>query len=449
MANTLLSDLYYNVRRLFYTIDDCYADPTVLQWQQFMDELQEDLQPLHALVPKSKNTLQLIQKYYTQFVDVAAMLQKSDVDIADIREKIAFVQANILKNQEFQDNIDQAKKNIDTDIKKNEEERQKYQRLNKEIEHEQSVLTPLTDKVKYKKIYKEIEQQAAQYNIGIVECEAHISNLNAQNEALSKDKVGLSQEAANMQAQIADLEAEIAKIELAKTQAVHQSDFQDEKNALAYLERFFKLITKYKNKETGEDFSHVAPTEYIIHQNTLPKNWRNLLDALCKARLPQIAGILQRESGKKNADAYPQLIRTTNLVASFEKTRVRLSPQSLLASAMLGLQNALNQKQGIQFDDCAYISVSPMVLAKVTFREKGRIAAAFSAPVVSEDADSFEDESEYTPKMIEIFVRPAPEDGFAAQKVQTSHADHFAYSIADLYILFDKYVLEIDFMPQW
>jgi len=116
---------------------------------------------------------------------------------------------------------------------------------------------------------------------------------------------------------------------------------------------------------------------------------------------------------------------------------------------MLGLQNALNQKQGIQFDDCAYISVSPMVLAKVTFREKGRIAAAFSAPVVSEDADSFEDESEYTPKMIEIFVRPAPEDGFAAQKVQTSHADHFAYSIADLYILFDKYVLEIDFMPQW
>jgi hypothetical protein len=449
MANTLLSDLYYNVRRLFYTIDDCYADPTVLQWQQFMDELQEDLEALQTLVPKSKNTLQLIQKYYLQFVDVAAMLQKADGDIEDLKEKIAFIQANVLKNQEFQDNIDQAKKNLEIDIKKNDEELQKYKRLNKEIEHEQTVLTPLTDKVKYKKIYKEIEQQAAQYNIGILECEANITNIYAQIEALTKDKIGLAQDAANMQAQIADLEAEIAKIALAKTQATQQSDFQDEKNALAYLERFFKLITKYKNKETGEDFSQIAPTEYIIHQNTLPKNWRNLLQAFCKARLPQIAGILQKNSSKKNTDAYPQLVRTTNLVTTFESTTVRFSPQSLLASAMLGLQNALNQKQGIQFDDCAYIPVSPMVVAKVTFREKGRIVAAFSAPTVSEDAENIEDESEYMPKMIEIFVRSAPDTTLAVKQIQTSHKDHFAYSIADLYILFDKYVLEIDFMPQW
>lgn len=400
MAHQLLTDLLDNTRRLQYTIDDCYTNPKILDWQPFLDELAEDLEPLQRLFPKVKKPLDLVQKYYTKYVDVTAILEQADKDIEQLNAQIQELQTHDQKQAQQEVDIQNTQKELKSAIQQFQKELQKYKQLNQELIHEQSVLSPLTDKTKYKKIYKEIEQQAAQYNIGILECESSIAERQKQIEGLQKDAATLQQNRENIAANIQQLQQQIQDTEAHKSNAQQQPDYQEETQALERLEAFFQ---------------QKSPATHVLHQNILPKNWRNILDTLLKSRLPHPAGWLRAVG-----DALPQLQRTS--VSGWKNA---------LAFALSSLLNGLNQKLGIQFDDCAFLPISPSAQARISFREKGRVVAA-----LSQNNSEDEEDEENQAKTAEIFLRNDHE-----QAIKT-HPN----TIADLYILFQNYVIEIDFV---
>lgn len=415
MANNLLSELLDNVRRLYYTIDDCYAQANILTGEPLLAELAEELEPLQALLPKVKTPLLLVQKYYSQYVDVAAILAQADADIVDYQAQIEAQQKQSSAAKAQLQSIAAAQKTLAKDIEKLEADLANYEKLNQELVHEQGVLSPLMEKSKYQKIYKEIQQQASQYNIGILEAKDNIKNISLQIDVLAKDAAKAKADELSAEEQITTLTDKIAATEQAKTTASVQPDFQAESQALKALEQFFEAV-KNKNIEA-----------YIRQDDApLPKNWRNVLDSLCKSRLPKIGGVLSKKSPK---DKYAQLVRE-NLAAE----------QFKIAAALSGLRHSLNEKTGIQFEDCAYLPVHAEVLAKVSFREKGRIVAALSKNP-SSDSDEYDEEGEESSSAgnsIEIFVNETKNTAGLPKNCSPN-----------LYILFKQYVIEIDFLPQF
>ena len=418
MANNLLSELLDNVRRLYYTMDDCYAQPNILTGEPLLAELNEDLEPLQNLLPKVKTPLLLVQKYYSKYVDVAAILTQADADIADYQAQIKEQQKQSAAAKAQLKSIAAGEKSLAKDIEKLEADLANYEKLNQELVHEQGVLSPLMEKSKYQKIYKEIQQQASQYNIGILEAKDNIKNINLQIDVLARDAAKVKAAELSAEEQITALADKITATEQEKTTASLQPDFQAESQALKELEIFFEAI---KNKDI----------QAYIRQNDapLPKNWRNVLDSLCKSRLPKIGGSLSKKSQK---DKYPQLVKE-NLAAE----------QFKIAAALSGLRHNINQKTGIQFEDCAYLPVHAEVLAKVSFREKGRIIAALSKNQSSYsqgDSHEYDEEAEESgnSNSIEIFVDDT--------KISSGLPKNCS---PNLYILFKQYVIEVEFLPQF
>ncbi len=410
MASTnLLSDLYHSVLRLRYTIDDVYAQNKLLRWQDFMQELQEEMQPMQALFPKIKSPLLLIQRYYEKHVDRRLIVAECEAEVLKSGEQIASIEQQIGVSEQTRANIQAALAQTEQQIATLRTEIEKYKRLSTELQHEQQILSPLTDKTKYKKLYKEIEQQASQYNIGILECESAIADSQKQAEALRRDEQTCVEHVARFQADILALQSHIANQQKRQAEALTSSDYQEELDAYAYLQTFFKVATQYKNKDTGEDFTNADPAPYLIDESFVPKNWRSVLEKLCRQPLPTLSGFLRSEG------AYKQLYRQE-------------LPQAdhFVAALFLTLRAGLQKGESIQSrHNKLFLPLGAKHMLQLSFREKGRIIAAYSESAqIGEEAG---EEAESATRL----------DIFSCEE-QTHRS---------LYVLFAQYVVLLDILP--
>lgn len=409
-STTLLSELQQNVQRLRYTIDDIYAQNKLLTWQDFLQDLQEDMQAMQALFPKVKNPLLLIQRYYEKYVDRRAIVAECEREVAKSAEQIAAIEQQIATNEQTRQGIQQALVQIDQQITTLRTEIDKYKRLSTELQHEQQVLSPLTDKTKYKKLYKEIEQQASQYNIGILECEAAIADSQKQADALRRDEATCAEHTARYQADVLALQAQIAQLQARQAQALTASDYQEEIAAYDWLLRFFKVATQYKNKDTGEDYTNADASPYIIDESFVPKNWRSVLEKLCRQPLPTMSGFL------RDGAPYKSLQRQELPEADH-----------FVAALFLSLRAGLQKGESIQSrHNKLFLPLGGKHVLQLSFRQKGRIIDAFSQSAQIGDEASGE-EIEENATRLDIFSR----DG----------GEH-----RSLYVLFAQYVVLLDIL---
>lgn len=207
--------------------------------------------------------------------------------------------------------------------------------------------------------------------------------------------------------------------------SMNADDFAIEKEAFVYIETLLKLVTKAKTAALDEDAPAPVPMDYIVRAQPAPKLWKKVLTDLLNEQIPPIVGALVQ--AKKKTALFPVL----------ERGAVDFDMDLLMATLMALKKNAVKAEYTlIGKDEVVYIPLTSGVLAKCTFREKGRIVSEFNTHTAAVDGEE-------SKPVLELFVQHTQQA--KSEQLLRVHDQLSVRVMQNLYILYDKYVIELEF----
>ncbi len=421
---TLLDDLKIGIARFLYTIDDCYAQNSLLNWQSFLPELNDEFVALEKQVGRQRNGLELVQKYYHERVNNASMLKANQLQITESENRLQSQQTNTAAAQSKAQVAEQAAQTAQTQLTALRQQLNLLENKKNASTAEQKQLEILAEngsqEKDYKKIIKKLSEEIEQAQADMQKTNELINQTETelwrQRELITQAKLQIQQ---SEQAE-REIQQQLLQFSTRQHAATNNDDFLTEKAAFAFLEPLFKTALRFK--QDGEDYSEATGEEFIVNQPKVPKLWKNILTNLLNEPIPAVAGALKKK--KKGA-----------IVAHLERYKEVKASEDLLAASFLGLKKHILSKTenwAVQtVSEYLYLPLSAGIYAKIRFREKGRFIQSFAKG---------ENGTE-----LEIFINLHEQAATDNAQSHTVHAQLTVQTVQDLYILYDKYVIEMDF----
>jgi hypothetical protein len=423
---TLLDDLKIGVQRFLYTIDDCYAQNSLLTWANFIPEISDELIPIEKQVGRQANAWELIYKYYCDKVDNAEMVKTAQKQAAEVEKRVKTQLQQIAELKKQAQDGEKASQDIHTQLANFKSQLHNLSQQQAQLIEEKAKLEALaangTQEKDYKKIIKNLSEEIDQKDTAIAQNKAESENTETE---LWRQKELINQ--ANLQAQQAEqlckeLQQQQLQISGRQHALMNNDDFLIEKAAFAYLEKLFKTALRYRHAD--EDYSEATGEEFIVKNAKVPKLWKNILTNLLNEPIPAASGALKKK--KKGA-----------IVAQLERNKEVKISEDLLAVTFLALKKHILSKTenwAVQTtSEYLYLPLSAGIYAKISFREKGRFIQSFAQGENGQD--------------LEVFVNLHEQAATDSAQSHNVHAQLTVQTVQDLYILYDKYVIEIDFKP--
>jgi hypothetical protein len=421
MPANLLSDLKLSLDRFFFTLDDFYMDASVLDWKRFAEEAASEIEPLLVAIPNTPNWLEALHAYYRKFVDVSLLVSDLDKQNGKIQKQINQKKNRIADLNAQIPLIDAAQQAANAEILKAQAAQKELENELKDLYQEREHLQPLAHKKKYKPLDSDLESLIAQRKSDI----AQQSQLIAQAQGRIAECIAQAEqtraETHQVEQQILADNQAIEENNQRKAYQVASEDFLEEKAAYEHLVKVFSQIYTPTLAES---------LPFLVDKRLNTKSWRKILMDMLNEPIPFLAGELQAQTDH------------TQALKRLESNELNYNFAQLVATLTALKKNVFKSETLQSQTDIFYVGLSAGVLVEVKIREKGRVSEIFSPKFLNENGEE--------KSKLEIFACPAScNAGGGKLPASIAHEIHRNYTIhtcPNLYILFDKYVIELGFV---